>query len=230
MRAVLGAQISIAGGYIAYLLVGSVGPEIYGSEDLELLGLLAGLIAPQLGGFMRSAPQPQPQPSTAEPGPVQPTVATRRVTEESVALLAFDKLTIALRLNEGGRVVLIEPGEQRPPTELPAAPVAGTRLERVLQGQMSHSLAQSPDDGRLIVPLRVAGEIHGALILSAGPLTSLEECHLGPAQRLADMIAPHLELLRCAAQSGQSVAPEPRAEKPGGNKGRALPAVPPRRG
>jgi GAF domain-containing protein len=230
MRAVLGAQISIAGGLIAYLLVGSVGPEIYGSEDLELLGLLAGLIAPQLGGFMRSAPQPQPQPSTAEPATVEPTLATRLIGEESAALLPFDTLTIALRLTEGDRVVLIEPGEQRQLTELPAAPVAGTPLERVLHGKVSSSLAQSPDDSRLIVPLRVAGEIHGALILSAGSLTSLEECHLGPAQRLADMIAPHLELLRCAAQSGQSVAPERRAEKPGRNKGRALPAVPPRRG
>ena len=230
MRAVLGAQISIAGGFIAYLLVGSVGPEIYGSEDLELLGLLAGLIAPQLGGFVRSAPQPQPQPPTAEPAPVQPGVVTRLIAGESAALLPFDKLTIALRLTDGDRVVLIEPGEQRPLTELPAAPVDGAPLERVLQGLMSHSLAQAPHDSRLIVPLRVSGEIHGALILSAGPLASLEECHLGPAQRLADIIAPHLELLRCAAQFGQPGALERQAEKPGGNKGRALPAVPPRRG
>ena len=230
MRAVLGAEIGLAGGFIAYLLVGSVGPEIYGSEDLELLGLLAGLIAPQLGGFVRSAPQSQPQPPPARPGPIQPALATRLIAEESAALLPFDRLTIALRLTEGDQVVLIEPGEQRPLTELLPARVAGTPLERVLQGRMSHSLAQAPDESRLIVPLRQAGGVQGALIFSGGPSASLEEHHVGPAQRLADIMAPHLELLRRAAQSGQSVAPERRSEKPGSDKGRALPAVPPRRG
>jgi hypothetical protein len=41
--------------------------------------------------------------------------------------------------------------------------------------------------------------VQGALLLTAAPAAVLNPAHLGPAQRLADVIAPHLELLRRAA-------------------------------
>jgi hypothetical protein len=210
---------------VAYLLVGSIGPEIYGSDDLALLGLLAELIAPQIAGFMRSAePRLQLTPPRAEPPAVQraaelqdpsaetlfriagllattsnPALATRLIAQEGAGLLPFDKLTIALRLTEGDRVVLLEPGERRALPELPQVPVTGTALERVLHGEVPNSLSQARGESRLIVPLRVAGRIHGALVFSAGPPASLDESHLGSAQRLADIVAAHLELLRRAA-------------------------------
>src|SRR5215213_10212456 len=62
VRAVVGAQLSFGAGSVAYLLVGSVGPELYGPDDVELLTLLAGLIGPQIAGFVRPVPIPLPAP------------------------------------------------------------------------------------------------------------------------------------------------------------------------
>jgi GAF domain-containing protein len=224
VRAVLGAQLSTGVGAVGYLLVGSIGPEIYGLDDLEVLGLLAGLIAPQIAGFMRSGePRPAlPRASDSVPAvervaepheaPAEmllriagllattsdPALATRLIAQEGAGLLPFDKLTVALCLTDGGRVVLLEPGERRSLTELPLVPVAGTALERVLRGEAPDSFSQAGDESRLIVPLRVAGRVHGALVFSAAP-SSLEKSHAGPAQRLADIVAAHFELLRRAA-------------------------------
>jgi len=50
-----------------------------------------------------------------------------------------------------------------------------------------------------VVPLRVAGRLHGALVLSARQPALLRETHLAVAQQLADVVAPQLELLRRAA-------------------------------
>ena len=224
VRALLGAQLSLGGGSVAYLLVGSLGPEIYGLDDLELLGLLAGLIAPQIAGFMRTAElQLRPAPLTP-PAPVErkvqpedasaetllriagllattsdPALATSLIAQESTGLLPFGKLTIALRLTGGDRVVLLQPGERRALPELPLVPITGTALERVLHGEVPNSFSQARGESRLIIPLRVAGRIHGALVFSARAPQSLEESHLGPAQRLADIVAAHFELLRRAA-------------------------------
>src|SRR5688500_10314516 len=72
IRAVIGAQLGLGGRSGAYLLVGSIGPEIYGADDVELLVLLAGLIAPQIGGFLRSEkPAGPPPPPVAAPAPAQ---------------------------------------------------------------------------------------------------------------------------------------------------------------
>ncbi len=239
LRAVLGAQLSVGGGAVAYLLVGSIGPEIYGLDDLELLGLLAGLIAPQIAGFMRSA-QPKlpssvekngaPVERSSEPEDVSgelllriagllattsdPALATRLIAQEGSSLLPFEKLTIALRLTEGERVVLLEPGERRSLPELPLVPVTGTALERVLRGESPNSFSHARGESRLIVPLRVAGRVHGALVFSAGSSRSLGESHLGPGQRLADIVAAHLELLRRAAMLRPPFVPgRKRAEK-----------------
>jgi hypothetical protein len=54
-------------------------------------------------------------------------------------------------------------------------------------------------EARITVPLRVAGRIHGAMLLTARQPAVLREAHLLPAQHLADVVAPHLELLRRTA-------------------------------
>jgi hypothetical protein len=77
--------------------------------------------------------------------------------------------------------------------------VAGTALGEVLQGERPHHFALARGEARLIVPLRVAGRVHGAVVLTAAPPAVLNPAHLVPAQRLADVLAPHLELLRRAA-------------------------------
>jgi hypothetical protein len=114
-------------------------------------------------------------------------------------VLPFDEIRFAIRLSEGDRVVLLEPGERRPLPDLPLVPVAGTTLAAVLQGEIPSSFQLVEDEARLLVPLRVAGRIHGALVLTARPPALLREAHLPPAQQLADIVAAHLELLRRTA-------------------------------
>ena len=209
VRAVVGAQLSIGGGAVAYLLAGSIGPDIYGEDDVELMGLLAGLIAPQVGGFVRAGePMPEPIEPSAEllfriagllATTSDPAVATRLVAEESAALLPFTELTIALRMTESDRVVLLTPGERRALPDLPLVPVGGTVLARVLQGELPNVFGRAAEETRLIVPLRVAGKVHGALLFRAKQPAELAESHVPSAQRLADIVAAHFELLRRAA-------------------------------
>lgn len=242
VRSVVGARMGLGGPLLAYLLVGSIGPELYSADDLELLVLLAGLIAPQVAGFLRRAEPPKPfdcaQGRQAAPTPVSPppardasaeavfriasllattsdpAAATRLIAEEGAGLLPFDKLTFALRLSEGDRVILLEPGERRALPDLPSIPVTGTALARVIQGQVPHAFAQARGESRLIVPLRVAGRVHGALVFSAAAPAALAELHLDAAQRLADIVAAHLELLRRAAMLPPPYVPGwKRAEK-----------------
>lgn len=251
VRSLVGARMGFGSASLAYLLVGSIGPELYGADDLELLVLLAGLIAPQVGSFLRSVETPRPAPMPAAPSPSSPlpardasaellfriasllattsdpAAATRLIAEEGSRLLPFDKLTFALRLTEGDRVILLEPGERRALPDLPLVPVTGTALARVLQGEAPHVFAQVRGESRLIVPLRVAGRMHGALVFDGTRPTALEESHLDSAQRLADIVAAHLELLRLAAVPPSQVrTQQPTARPPAV---RASPATPPLR-
>jgi len=198
-------------------MVGSIGPEIYGADDVELLVLLAGLIAPQVGGFLRSEKPAAPVPPIAS-APLKdtsaelffsiaallattsdPAAATRLIADEGSRLLPFTDLTVALKLTAGDRVVLLQPGEKRALSNLPLVSVTGTSLGRVLRGEAPNAFAGARGESRLIVPLRVAGKVHGALVFSARPPAELTEAHLAPAQPLADIVAAHFELLRRAA-------------------------------
>ena len=236
IRAVIGAQLNAGGGTLAYLLVGSIGPEIYGADDGELLGLLAGLVAPQISGFLRGVEPARD--STAErlctfaallAATSDPGVAARLIAGHAEGLLPFTELTVALKPTEGEGVILLRPGERRALSKLPRVAVAGTALGRILQGEVPNSLARGRGESCLIVPLRAAGKVHGALIFSA-PEAGLEELHIEPAQRLADIAAADLELLRIGAMLP---IPKPPAEQPVDTTGlkavRAMPATPPHR-
>jgi hypothetical protein len=237
VRSLVGVRMGLGGASLAYLLVGSIGPELYGADDLDLLVLLAGLIAPQVGSFLRSVEAPRllsPLPARDASAELlfriasllattsDPAAATRLIAEEGSRLLPFDKLTFALRLTEGDRVILLEPGERRLLADLPSVPVTGTALARVLQGQAPHAFAQDGAESRLIVPLRVAGTVHGGLVFRGAP-SMLAESHADPAQRLADIVAAHLELIRRSA-----AVIRPAQLETGRAPLRALPATPPR--
>jgi len=250
VRSIIGARMGLGGPHLAYLLVGSIGPELYGADDLELLVLLARLIAPQVAGFLRAesalaldlAPGKQPEPTPVIPPPARDTSAdaffriasllsttsdaaavTRLVAEEGAVLLPFNKLMFALRLSEEDRVILLQPGERRALLKLPPVPVTGTALARVLEGEVPHVFARTTEESKLIVPLRVQGKVSGALIFSAEVPKALTESHVDNAQRLADIVATHLELIRRSAAPSRPVQPET-----GRAPLRALPATPPR--
>ena len=210
LRSIVGARLSGPRGMAGYLLAGSVSADLYAEADAELLRRVAALIAAQVAMLVSGAARPAPTPAAAE----QPTMldaaellatgpefaeTTRQVADLAARLLPFDAMTFAIRLSEGDRVVLLEPGERRPLPDLPLIPVAGTALAAVLAGDIPSSFVLVQGEARLIVPLRVAGRVHGALLLTARYPAILREVHLRPAQQLADVIASHLELLRRTA-------------------------------
>jgi hypothetical protein len=225
VRSVVGARVRGPHGFSAYLLAGSVSAELYGESDAALLTRVAGLIAAQVSVLVADATPgvaAAPAAQSSAPSPAGPTVfdaaellatgtefaeTTRRVADLAARLIPFDEMRFALRLSEGDRVVLLEPGERRPLPDLPLIPVAGTTLAGVLQGELASSFALVQGEARLVVPLRVAGRVHGALVLTARHPAILREVHIPSAQQLADVIACHLELLRRTALLPQPYFP-----------------------
>ena len=150
-----------------------------------------------------------------------PSVATELIAAEARATIPFDRLAFALRIPNAEHAVLLEPGETRPPGSLEPLSVE-TALARVLNGDLPCAFEQEGKDGRMIVPLRVAGRVQGALIFTADSADMLTERHVVPAQHLADVVAPHLDhWLRPAATSKPAPVSAPRPKPP-----RALPATP----
>lgn len=211
-RGVVGARVEGPKGMRAFLLAASVGADLYESDDAALLARVGSLIAPQVALLVASAGNGDKESHAssrdasglAEAASILATSAdlaeaTRRIGDLASAFLPFDVMRFAIRLSEGDRVVLLEPGEKRPLPDLPMVPVAGTMLDQVLKGELASAFTVAEGEANLAVPLRVSGRIHGALVLSARHPGMLREAHLRPAQHLADLVAPHLELLRRAA-------------------------------
>ena len=211
-RAIVGARVPGLKGQTAYLLAASVGADLYGNDDATLLSRLAALIGPRVALLVASAGQserPSREPAQASDMLANAAMllatcsdageATSRIRQLAASVLPFDEMQYALRLRDGDRVVVIEPGERRALPDLPLVPVAGTALGQVLAGESSSSFTVANGEARLIVPLRVAGRLHGALVLAARQPALLREAHLPVAQQLADVVAPHLELLRRTA-------------------------------
>jgi hypothetical protein len=210
---VAAARFTGPDGVQAYLIAGGVGPDLYEAEDAVLLSRVGGLIGAQVALMARDAgdrPPPRVRREDAVPGlllqvaetlatATHPRDATRVVAEIAERFLPFDEMRFAVRLSEGDRVVLLEPGERRPLPDLALVPVAGTALAQVLHGEVPSSFALVAGEARLVVPLRVAGRVHGALVFTAAAPAVLNPAHTRPAQQLADVVAPHLELLRRAA-------------------------------
>jgi hypothetical protein len=229
IRALIGARLQLRGSIPAYLLVGSIGPELYGEEDADLLVLLAGLITPQIGSFLCNVEAaPPPGIKTCDSAPhadllfriagllattSDPAVATQLVASEARMAVPFEKLTFALRMTQSDRVVMLEPGERRTLTSLPLISVAGTPLARTLRGDLPCAFGQNGLETQMIVPMRVAGRIHGALIFASELPGSLTEHHVLTAQHLADIVAAHLELLRRGAMLPHPSVPRWRERK-----------------
>ena len=214
LRSVAGARVSLRGLPPGYLLVGSIGPDLYGNEDVELLVLLSGLILPQVAEFLRPAAVPPREETSseaggsaerAEPAEVllsvagwlatasEPAIATRFIAGEAAKLLPFESLEFALKLN-GSRVALLHPGERH----ARLTPALGTPLARILRGDVPEAVFHESTRRQIIVPLRTSGRVHGALVFNASDAV-LTSTHLGLAQQLADIVASHLELLRRSA-------------------------------
>jgi GAF domain-containing protein len=100
----------------------------------------------------------------------------------------------------------VAPGEARALPDLPLTPVAGTGLGRVVRGELANLLVRAEQRTDLIVGLRVGGRVIGAMVLT-GDATRFGRGDMETAQQLADMVAPHLELLRRTAMAPPPMMP-----------------------
>jgi GAF domain-containing protein len=222
IRSLLGVRITSGGHLAGHLLVGSTQPGAYQDQDLAALVRLGAILGPKIDAYvlssqlhvlrkqmvtLRNAPAHQARVADMLATTAQLAEATRRLAEETRALLPCDRLTLAVRLSDGDRVVQVEPGELKHWSDLPLVPVAGTPLGQVLRGEVADVVTESPKATELIVPLRVSGHIVGALTLAARGFGALGPADVAPAQQLADLVAPYVELVRRAAMLPAPVMP-----------------------
>ena len=219
MRAVVGVWLESGGKTVGTLLLGAAEAERYGEADVELLGAIAPLVAVRADGFvaaghlqlvrshlatLRAVPAhlgrlAEMLASIADSGE-----ALRRFAAEAAGVVAFERLHFALSLTEEDRVAILAPGESRALPDLPLTPVAGTGLGRVVRGELPNLTVRAEQRSDLIVGLRVGGRVIGAMVFTGTGGTMFGRGDVEAAQQLADLVAPHLELLRRAA-----IAPPP---------------------
>ena len=123
--------------------MGSTVADLYHGDDVELIQELGRLLAPQIEayvlasqmhvlrkqlGALRAGPAHRVRIADMLATTAKLADATRRLGEEIRAMVPCDRLVIAVRMMEGDRVVLLEPGETRHLADLPLVPVAGTAL------------------------------------------------------------------------------------------------------
>lgn len=235
-RSAAGVRLRAAGRRVGFLLVGGSGPDLFREQDIAVLQEAAALIGPRVEnyvlswhlqvvrnhlGTIRNVPVHLSRIAELLATAQDPGEGTRRFATEASTLLPFDLMRFALKLRDAATAVIVDPGETRPVSELPLVPVAGTALAQVIDGELPSALLARQHEAELIVPLRVAGEVIGALSLTTHGAAAYARTDLPHAQQLADVIAPHLELHRRIALATRPRGPSTPAV--------GRPAVPPLR-
>jgi hypothetical protein len=222
VRSLLGVRVTSAGHLAAHLLVGATKPGLYSGDDLATLIRLGHILGPKIDTYvltsqlnvlrkqlvtLRSAPAHFSRVADMLATTAQFAEATRRLAEETRSMLPCERLTLAIRLTDPDRVVLVEPGETKHWADLPLVPIAGTPLGRVLSGEVADVVTESPKATELIVPLRAASRTMGALVLAARGFGTIGRSDVAPVQQLADLVAPYVELVRRAVMLPAPVSP-----------------------
>jgi GAF domain-containing protein len=221
IRSVVGVQLVVAGQPPAWLLLGGAAPGMYRPADREVLSVAAPALALRVQGFRNAL---DAEVSRAQLHGLQATQsrtarlaamlastphwgeALRRFSQEATEALGYARVRFLLRLGED-RLVTIEPGEVRPLGSLPVEPLEPTPLADLLGGEIPF-LVSGEGGTDLAVPLRVAGRAMGACQFLGG--VPREAGHpVSGAQQLADVLAPHLELVRRGALAFPGIRPRP---------------------
>jgi hypothetical protein len=218
VRSIAGVWLEVGGRTAGALVVGAGDAGRYRERDVALLAAIAPLVAIRVESFvatgnllivrshlatLRAVPSHLGRLAELLATTVSAAEATRLFAAEASSVLPFERLHFALRLAEEDRVAVMAPGETRPLPDLPLTPVAGTGLGRVARGELANLMVRAERRTDLIVGLRVGGEVIGAMVLT-GDANRFGRGDVEIAQQLADLVAPHLELMRRAA-----VAPPP---------------------
>ena len=218
-RSALGVRLALSDQAIGCLLLSSADDHRYAEEDAMLLQRIAPIIAPRVDAFVmaghlqvlrghvaaqRSLPSRMARVLETLATVSDPAEATRRIESEASAMIGFDEMWFALVLGDPSRVAMLRPGERRPLPDLPQVATGETPLGRVVRGETSSIVADQAGRTDLIVALRVAGRVIGAMMLVTRQEGMFDGSDEDTARGLAAAVAPWLELLRRDA-----VAPPP---------------------
>jgi hypothetical protein len=218
-RSALGVRLAMADRAVGCLLVSSAEDHRYAEEDAVLLERIASVIAPRIDAFVmaghlqvlrghvaaqRSLPSRMARVLETLATVSDPAEATRRIESEASAMIGFDEMWFALVLGDPSRVAMLRPGERRPLPDLPQVATGETPLGRVVRGETAAIVADQAGRTDLIVALRVAGRVVGAMMLVARQEGMYGGADEDTARGLAAAVAPYLELLR-----REAVAPPP---------------------
>lgn len=213
-RSVLGVRLEVASQAPAYLLLASVARDLYRPADEELLALAALILAPRVTGLRATSSVSEPAVRTELPLiRAANLLAETSHLRDGLADFAAEvgqllpHRGIALRLRRGeDEVITLDPEAPRPFGDLPAV-LLDDSVDAELFHESREWLYRSYDElEEVTVPLRVAGRTIGTL----GVRSENFESARGAAailRQFADVLAPHLELLRRAAGSGPSLRP-----------------------
>lgn len=244
-RSVIGVRLKVVERLTGYLLLGSAGPAMYREEDLALLDRVGALLAPRVDGIVLAWQHgilkgqldvlrhvPMRLSKVAELLATTPFLGegTKLFVEQASALLPVTALEFAVRLTDEHRVAVVKPGVTMPLADLPQEPIEGTGVAQVVRGEVPFLLTTQGDGpdpmAVLVVPLRTAGRIFGAMAMTAKGLGGFSRTDMALAQQLADLVSPHLDLARRAGGQPPPFIPgwkrptlRPEKESGSGNRG-----------
>lgn len=211
-RAVLGARLEVGGRRIGYLILASVAQDAFRPEDEDTLAVAATLVATRVSELRLAAEVEALRVQvTASEAPALPLVraaeALARTAHLGEGLARFSEalrellphLRIAVHLRWGEEEVIeVDPLSPRPFADIPAAPAEHFHGAPVLQGDLEWLVRPLDEAEEMVVPLRVAGRIIGTLGIHGKNFDATPDAP-DTAMRFANVLAPHLELLRRGA-------------------------------
>lgn len=207
----LGVPLTMADRLVGALVLTSGTEHQFSEEDGALLMRIGQIVAPRVDAFVmaghlqvlrghvaaqRSLPSRMARVLETLATVTDPAEATRRIESEASAMLAFDEMWFALMLGDPSRVAMLRPGEQRALPDLPQVATGETPLGRVVRGEHATIVADQPGRTDLIVALKVAGRVIGAMLLVSRKEGMFDGSDEEIARGLAAAVAPYLEILR----------------------------------
>ncbi len=219
-RSLIGVRLRVLERTVGFLMVSTPGPDFYQAEDVILLDHIGALIASRIDSFVLSWQHqvlkshlavlrhvPMHLSQIAELLATIPLLGegTRQFARLAGQLLPLGHLEFAVRLSDEHRVAIVKPGDTTALPDRPQTPLAATAAARVIRGEIPYLLTETPSPtgpvSALVVPLRTGGLVFGALAMSSTVAEPLTRTDMAVAQQLADLIAPHFEILRRSAAS-----------------------------
>ncbi len=208
-HAMLVARLPGRGATTGFLYLGSAATDLYRPADEVLLRGIAPVVAVHAADLRaQTEVEALRRTVTALEGPGSALArAARLLAATSNFSSATQSIAALLRVLTGSQTcrfilrmgtteaVALEPGESRPLLDLPLIPIEGTPFAAVLLGEAPFLLRPGVEDEQLILPLRVGGKPFGVMVLS-GPAGGRLAAVTLTAQQVADIVAPHLELVR----------------------------------